>query len=166
MKSQSCMKPTDGAWWAARRIRASTSSGSGLGRNWPRNVTAREDASVAALLAPWIQEGSPHEEVSGDRDVFGDGSVTMLSMPGHTPGSYALLVRLTRAAPVLLSGDVVHFEEQLANNYVPPFNTDRAETLASMDRLRTISTTLKATLVVQHDAGDISKLPPFPAAAE
>lgn len=120
----------------------------------------------AALLAPWMQEGSPHEEVSGDRDVFGDGSVTMLSMPGHTPGSYALLVRLTRTAPVLLSGDVVHFEEQLANNYVPPSNTDRAETLASMDRLRTISTTLKATLVVQHDAGDISKLPPFPAAAE
>jgi N-acyl homoserine lactone hydrolase len=48
------------------------------------------------LLAPWLNGQAPLEAVSGDKDVFGDGTVTMLSMPGHTPGSYALLVRLLK----------------------------------------------------------------------
>lgn len=118
------------------------------------------------LVAPWLKGQSPLEPVSGDKDIYGDGSVIMLSMPGHTPGSYALLVRLARTGPVLLSGDVVHFEEQLATDNVPPFNIDRAQSLASMDRLKHIVKTLKAVLVVQHDAADIEKLPVFPQSAE
>lgn len=123
-------------------------------------------AAQPELIAPWLQGKASSEAVSGDKDVFGDGSVTMLFMPGHTPGSYALLVRLARTGPILLSGDVVHFEEQLTNGNVPPFNTDRAESLASMDRLRKIATTLKVKLIVQHDSDDIAKLPIFPASAD
>ena len=118
------------------------------------------------LVKPWLNSGAPVEAVEGDRDVFGDGTVIMLSTPGHTPGSHALLVRLKDKGPVLLSGDVVHFEEQFENGGVPPFNTDRAETLASMERLQKIAAGLKATLIVQHDAGDIAKLPAFPASAK
>lgn len=120
---------------------------------------------VPDLLAPWLTGGSAIEPVSGDKDIFGDGSVVMLSTPGHTPGSYSLLVRLAHKGPVLLSGDVVHFEEQFKNDGVPPFNTDRAETLASMKRLQGIAKALKATLIVQHDAGDVAKLPAFPESA-
>jgi len=117
-------------------------------------------------LAHWLKDGAPSEQVIGDKDIYGDGSVTMLSMPGHTPGSYALLVRLAKKGPVLLSGDIVHFEEQFKANGVPSFNTNRAESLASMDRMQKIAKALKATLVVQHDANDIGKLPAFPASAE
>jgi len=118
------------------------------------------------LLAHWLKEGGASEAVVGDKDVYGDGTVTMLSTPGHTPGSYALLVRLKQKGNVLLTGDVVHFEEQFKTNGVPAFNTSRAETLASMDRLQRMAKMLKATLVVQHDANDIAKLPTFPTAAE
>lgn len=118
------------------------------------------------LVAPWIGGGSKAEPVDGDKDVFGDGSVVILDTPGHTHGSKSLLVKLEAAGPVLLSGDTVHFEEQFANHGVPPFNADRAESLASMDRLEHIAKTLKATLVVQHDANDIAKLPAFPASAK
>lgn len=118
------------------------------------------------LLQPWLDGKATVEEVEGDKDVFGDGSVVMLWAPGHTPGNHALLVRLAEKGPVLLTGDAVHFEEQFANDGVPPFNTDRAETLASMERLQGIAATLKATLVVQHDADDIGKLPAFPASAK
>jgi glyoxylase-like metal-dependent hydrolase (beta-lactamase superfamily II) len=117
-------------------------------------------------LAHWLKDGAPSEQVSGDKDIYGDGSVTMLSMPGHTPGSYALLVRLAKKGPVLLSGDVVHFEEQFKANGVPSFNTNRADSLASMERIQKAAKALKATLVVQHDANDIAKLPAFPAGAE
>src|SRR5262249_33783407 len=96
------------------------------------------------LLAHWLTEGGAVEAVIGDKDVYGDGTVTMLSMPGHTPGSYALLVRLKQKGNVLLSGDVVHFEEQFKVNGVPSFNTSRAETLASMDRIQKLAKALKA----------------------
>jgi N-acyl homoserine lactone hydrolase len=119
-----------------------------------------------SLLAHWLKDGAPSEQVSGDKDIYGDGSVTMLSMPGHTPGSYALLVRLAKKGPVLLSGDVVHFEEQFKANGVPAFNTNRADSLASMERMQKLAKALKATLVVQHDANDIGKLPGFPQNAE
>lgn len=118
-----------------------------------------------ATLAPWRTGQGVVDEVTGDRDVFGDGSVTMLAMPGHTEGEMALLVRLGQRGPVLLSGDVAHFHEQLATASVPAFNASRAESLASMARLEELAKNLNATLIVQHDPADIAKLPAFPESA-
>jgi glyoxylase-like metal-dependent hydrolase (beta-lactamase superfamily II) len=85
-------------------------------------------------------------------------------MPGHTPGHNALLVRLA-SGPVLLTGDLYHFTEQVLIKGVPPFNTDRADTLASMDRFDKIARNLQAKVIIQHEPADIAKLPPFPEAA-
>lgn len=119
-----------------------------------------------ALVKPWLDGIARLETVSGDKDVFGDGSVVMVATPGHTPSSYSLLVRLAETGPVLLSGDTVHFEEQFANRGVPPFNFDRAESLASMERLEDMAKALQAVLVVQHDPNDVAKLPAFPKSAK
>jgi hypothetical protein len=82
-----------------------------------------------ATFAPWIKGGSKVEPVSGDKDVFDDGTVVMLNTPGHTPGHHCLLVKLKEKGYVLLSGDLVHFQENYDTNGVPMFNTDRmAET--------------------------------------
>jgi glyoxylase-like metal-dependent hydrolase (beta-lactamase superfamily II) len=116
-------------------------------------------------LAPWVSGGAPVEAVTGDFDVFGDGKVVMLATPGHTPGHHSLLVRLA-SGPVILSGDLWHFTEQVAINGVPPFNTDRAQTLASMDRIDRMAANLHARIVIQHEPADIAKLPPFPKAAQ
>lgn len=118
-----------------------------------------------APLAPWITGSSSVESVSGDHDVFGDGSVMMIDTPGHTPGSHSLLVRLPKFGAVLLSGDTVHFNEQVANNNIPPFNTDRAQSLASMDRLYGIAKNIPATLIIQHEPEHIKLLPAFPKSA-
>jgi len=116
-------------------------------------------------VAPWLVEGANVRAVTGDHDVFGDGSVTMLAMPGHTPGEMALLVQLAETGPVLLSGDVVHFAEQMETQSVPPFNHDRADTLASTARMEALADNLGATLVIQHDARHVALLPAFPEAA-
>lgn len=116
-------------------------------------------------FAEWIAEGRKVEAQSGDKDVFGDGSVVMLRAPGHTPGHSILLVRLKEMGPVLLSGDAVHFLENYKLDGVPGFNFDRAQTLASIHRLRELEKNLKATLIIQHDPRDVGKLPAFPAAA-
>src|SRR6516225_6662820 len=92
-----------------------------------------------ATFAPWIKGGSKVEPVSGDKDVFGDGTVVMLNTPGHTPGHHSLLVRLPGMGPVLLSGDVVHFRENYVYEGIPNFNTDRADSMASVDRFKKIA---------------------------
>jgi glyoxylase-like metal-dependent hydrolase (beta-lactamase superfamily II) len=114
----------------------------------------------------WIKGENKVEPVPLDKDVFGDGSVMMLYTPGHTPGHHSLLVRLPQTGNVLISGDLVHFHENYDNNGVPAFNFDRAQTLASLDRVKKIVANFKATVIIQHDARDIDKLPPFPASAK
>jgi len=120
---------------------------------------------TAARFTPWIGGGAKVDAVAGDKDVFGDRSVVVLDMPGHTPGHKALLVRL-KSGPVLLAGDLYHATEQVANRGVPSFNTDRADTLASFDRFQGIAKNLGAKVIIQHEPADIAKLPAFPKAAE
>jgi N-acyl homoserine lactone hydrolase len=128
--------------------------------------TVKGRTESAPRFAPWIKGGSKVEKVKGDHDVFGDGSVVMLDMPGHTEGHHSLLVRLPKMGPVMLTGDLWHFTENVRNRGVPSFNTDRADTLASMDRFDAIARRLKAKVVIQHEPADVAKLPAFPKAAE
>ena len=44
--------------------------------------------------APRFKPEHPVTKLEGDHDVFGDGSVTIISTPGHTPGHQSLLVKL------------------------------------------------------------------------
>jgi N-acyl homoserine lactone hydrolase len=127
-------------------------------------TTPPVDEDSVKALAHWLTGGGTLEEVTADKDVFGDGRVVMLKMPGHTPGHYALLVRLA-SGPVLLSGDQYHFTEQVKNRGVPPFNHDRADTLASSERFDRIAANLKAKVIIQHEPSDIAKLPAFPKSA-
>jgi len=101
--------------------------------------------------------------VDGDTDVFGDGSVELLLLPGHTPGHQALQLRLPNAGVVLLSGDLYHSREARRLRRVPRVNVDRAATLASMDRFEAIVARTHARVVIQHDPRDIAALPRFPA---
>jgi glyoxylase-like metal-dependent hydrolase (beta-lactamase superfamily II) len=45
-----------------------------------------------------------------DLDVFGDGTVVVVSTPGHTPGHQVLFVQLARRGPVLLGGELSYRE--------------------------------------------------------
>jgi N-acyl homoserine lactone hydrolase len=123
-----------------------------------------EGANLAAFTH-WISGGGKLEAVAADKDVFGDGTVMILRTPGHTPGHQSLLVRLKDKGPVVLVGDAAHFHENYEHDRVPGFNYDRAETIASIDRIKEIEKNLKATVIIQHDPRDVGKLPPFPASA-
>lgn len=117
-------------------------------------------------FAHWMGGGGKIEPVPTDKDVFGDGTVVILNTPGHTPGHHSLLVKLKEKGSVLLAGDLAHFHENYETNGVPWFNSSRSETLASLDRFKKLAANLKATVIMQHDARDVNKLPAFPAAAK
>lgn len=97
----------------------------------------------------------------GDYDVFGDGSVVTLKMPGHTAGHHALLVKLPKSGPVLLSGDLYHMRQNLEQGLVPRVN-ERTNTLASMDRFTRLARNMKARVVIQHAPEDYAAMPAFP----
>lgn len=100
---------------------------------------------------------------SGDLDVFGDGSVHMISTPGHTPGHHALIVLLQKAGAVILTGDVAHFQVNYDKGLVPLGNVSRAETLASIGRVHGLAEHLKARVVIQHAQDVFDSMPKLPA---
>lgn len=116
-----------------------------------------------AQIAPLERFPTRLIEGKGDYDVFGDGSVIIVQAPGHTPGHSVLLVRLRNAGPVILSGDLWHMAESRKNRLVPRFNTDRMQTLRSMDKVEALAERLDARIIRQHVAEDFAALPAFPS---
>lgn len=111
-------------------------------------------------------ENAQTQLIEGDatHDVFGDGSVTIIQTPGHTPGHTVLLVKLPNAGAVLLTGDMYHLAESRERRLVPRFNVDRAQTIASMDIVDRVATENEALVIRQHVQEDFDALPRFPEA--
>ena len=87
--------------------------------------------------------------IDGDSDVFGDGSVTLVATPGHTPGHQSLLVHLENSGFIILSGDVAHSAENFEKNIVPSLNTNEQESVASMEKVGQLIAAYKATLFIK-----------------
>jgi N-acyl homoserine lactone hydrolase len=114
-------------------------------------IQRAEYDAIFAAPNPVFKPDHTVMKLDGDWDVFGDGSVTILSTPGHTPGHESLLVRLEKTGPVVLSGDAVHFKDNWDNRRVPSMNVDRDKTLASMQRLADVMAENHAQLWINHD---------------
>jgi N-acyl homoserine lactone hydrolase len=124
---------------------------------------AEYEWAMTQPVKPAFAAAQPIEKLTGDRDVFGDGSVMILSTPGHTPGHQSLLVVLAKTGPVLLSGDAVHFRDNWENRRVPSMNTNREQTLTSMQRIASVLETRKAQLWINHDKAQSAQLRYAPA---
>jgi len=133
--------------------------------NWIHSPDGSNDNvnQLMALARTLLGKPKRLQLLDGDTDVFGDGSVTLLSTPGHTPGHQSLLVHLKESGFILLSGDVVHLQENFQKNIVPSLNTSKAESIASMERVRHVIAKYKATFVINHDKSQTEELKILPA---
>src|ERR1700745_1107564 len=75
-----------------------------------------------AAGAPRFPSGQPAIKAEGDYDVFADGSVMLISTPGHSPGHQGLLVKLPKTGAILLTGDAVHTKANWDNKRAPTQN--------------------------------------------
>ncbi len=96
--------------------------------------------------------------LTGDYDVFGDGTVVIKSMPGHTAGHQVLFLNLGLAQPILLSGDLYHFEQNRTDAVVPQFNYDIPETEKSIAAFEAFAKENNAQIIIQHSVADFKKL--------
>jgi N-acyl homoserine lactone hydrolase len=69
--------------------------------------------------------------VDGDHDLLGDGSIELLSTPGHTPGHQSV-----RIGDLVLGVDVAYFASGLDDHRFPAFADDREAQARSAERLR------------------------------
>jgi glyoxylase-like metal-dependent hydrolase (beta-lactamase superfamily II) len=87
-------------------------------------------------LSEWQFAADPTGTFDGVLDIFGDGSVWALWVPGHTPGSTAYLVR-TKTGPVLLTGDASHTRWGWEHHVEPgTFTGNAPRGLASFQKLQ------------------------------
>ena len=101
--------------------------------------------------------GQRTEAIEAERDVFGDGRLVLLHLPGHTPGMLAALVTLERTGRYLLASDTVTLREAFDREIVPK-NTGNAEALLkSYAQVRRIEAS-GATIVCGHDAAQWATL--------
>ena len=101
-----------------------------------------------------------------DFDVFGDGTVRVISAPGHTPGHQVLLVRLPKRGPVLLAGDLYHYPEERAKSILPTFEFNADQSRAARAKVEALLKQTGAELWIEHDMATHAKLPKSPAYVE
>jgi len=112
---------------------------------------AEVDWAFAPDKRPPFKAERPMRKLDGDLDVFGDGSVTILATPGHTPGHQSLLVQLPKTGWVILSGDLAHFKDNWDNRRVASMNTSAEQTQASLKRVAELLAAKNAQLWINHD---------------
>ena len=99
------------------------------------------------------------KKLNGDYDVFGDGTVVIKYMPGHTIGHQVLYIEASGIQnPILLTGDLYHFQENRTNKRVPSFNYNVGQTLESMQKFEAFAKEKNAEVIIQHSPKAFKKL--------
>jgi N-acyl homoserine lactone hydrolase len=110
---------------------------------------------------PRFSKEHPNKLVDEDLDVFGDGSVMIVSTPGHTPGHESLLVHMRKTGWILLSGDAVHLQTNWDNRRIPYFAAmpadQKFQTQLSMQRMADLMSFYHAQLWINHEVEQTKK---------
>lgn len=125
-------------------------------------ITSDDMKNSGQGLYEAIQELTNVKKLNSDFDVFGDGSVVIKSMPGHTPGHQVLYLDLAENGPTLLTGDLYHLYENREHRRVPSFNSDVDQTLKSMNAFEAFAKEKNAKVYLQHQKEDFDKMPKAP----
>lgn len=94
--------------------------------------------------------GHTVQQVNGEFDIFGDGSVVCLPTPGHTAGHQSLRIELA-SGPVVLTSDCVYWQQMLEDMSFPPFGFDQEQQKRSMLNLIKLRNE-GCKLIFGHDA--------------
>jgi N-acyl homoserine lactone hydrolase len=127
-----------------------------------RDVMFSDQARSQANFANYSAlEKSKTVLIDGDHDVFGDGTVTLISTPGHTPGHQSLVVKLQKTGTVVLTGDLYHYAAERTLKTLPT-NDNKEQTAASRAKVELLLQKPNTQLWIQHDIIGNAKLKKAP----
>jgi N-acyl homoserine lactone hydrolase len=128
-----------GATWLVRQVeRDAMFAEKATGTSRPQTYAALKNSKTVIVTAD-------------EHDVFGDGTVILKAAPGHTPGHQVLYVKLPETGPVVLSGDLYHYQAERTMGRYPTFEFNVDQTKAARAALETFLAKTKAQLWIQHD---------------
>ena len=108
------------------------------------------DADKQGYLSVDWNHAMPYQTIGGEHDLFGDGRVVLVPVPGHTPGTIAALVSLDRSGTFLLAADAVALQIHLERQSCPKntWNVELAtRSLGEISRIQAGG----ATVICGHD---------------
>jgi N-acyl homoserine lactone hydrolase len=108
------------------------------------------DAEKVGYLAAEWEQLAPLDLLDGERDLFGDGRIVLIPLPGHTPGTTGALVELERSGTFLLASDTVSLRSTLDTGIIPRNTRDPEALTKSLAEVRRIEAR-GATVLCGHD---------------
>lgn len=108
------------------------------------------------VAADW-DTGQKLDPIEAERDLFGDGAIVLIHLPGHSPGSIGALVGLDRSGQFLLAADTIVLREAFDIEFVPRNTWDGEALLKSYAEVRRIEKS-GATVICGHDAAQWDRL--------
>ncbi|MCX4096424.1 MBL fold metallo-hydrolase [Nocardia sp. alder85J] len=106
-------------------------------------------------ISPLTLDGPPVLTFGASHDLFGDGSVLLVDLAGHTPGSIGVLLAVDDGTRVLLAGDAVwnSLQIRLIREKAPMpgklFDADRDRTFETIHRLHALPSGIE--VIASHD---------------
>ena len=98
--------------------------------------------------------GFAWNQIEGNElDFFGDGSIVVLHLPGHTPGNASLVVRLANRT-IILAADTAHLRSGYEGDRPMPSDWNTLQAVQSIRRLKQIARGLDAMVWMTHDPSD------------
>ena len=129
--------------WAAARRRGAAAKG---------YVADHLPPADRVDLVNFPSQGEPYRAFARTIDLLGDGSVRLISTPGHTPGHLSVLLRVEGDRQVLIVGDAAYTLRSIHEQILPLLTVGDELYRRSLHELKAFAdSTPQATLVPSHD---------------
>jgi N-acyl homoserine lactone hydrolase len=118
---------------------------------WPEKFQGRASPGSFVLADMDNAREFNYLELNGDYDLYGDGSVLILSTPGHTLGHQSMKVKLASGRSIIISQDAIWMQENL-DGYPAGLNYSVQDYTNSVNRLKFMRDLEGAEILMAHDA--------------
>jgi len=146
------------AEWAAARERFAAAKGY-VGHHLPPESRIR--------LVDFTRDGERYGAFTKTIDLVGDGSIRLVSTPGHTVGHMSVLLRLAERRQVLVVGDAAYTLRNIREEILPMLTANDESSLRSMRQIKAFAENEPhAILVPTHDPSAWHDLRHVSASAE
>jgi glyoxylase-like metal-dependent hydrolase (beta-lactamase superfamily II) len=115
------------------------------------SIKEMESIGADTSLYTAVTAHQPVMTLAGNYDVFGDGSVVLVSTPGHSPGHQAVVGDLPDTGPVILGGDLYFSQQDHENYVVSPRTVDKRQLIKSFALIDDLLEQTGAQLWLCHD---------------
>lgn len=117
---------------------------------WPEKFQGRDGKGPFVLADLEGTRNYNFLELEGDYDLYGDGSVKILSTPGHTLGHQSMKIKLASGKTLILAQDAIWMQENM-DGYPAGLNFSVQEYTKSVNRLKWMRDLEGATVYMGHD---------------